>query len=52
MRFDTSGEYRGPFEEYCRKYEIKLEKTVPKTPQQNGLADRESSFDVITRKVT
>ncbi|PKI76595.1 hypothetical protein CRG98_002904 [Punica granatum] len=31
---------RGPFENYCRTHGIKLEKTVPKTPQQNGLAER------------
>ncbi|PKI56506.1 hypothetical protein CRG98_023144 [Punica granatum] len=40
VRADNSGEYRGPFENYCRTHGIKLEKTVPKTPQQNGLAER------------
>jgi len=40
VRADNGGEYRGPFEEYCRRYGIRLEKTVPKTPQQNGVAER------------
>ncbi|PKI50177.1 hypothetical protein CRG98_029421 [Punica granatum] len=40
VRSDNGGEYRGPFENYCRTHGIKLEKTVPKTPQQNGLAER------------
>ena len=35
-----NGEYRGPFEKYYRMYGIHHEKTVPKTPQQNGLAER------------
>ncbi|PKI65433.1 hypothetical protein CRG98_014172 [Punica granatum] len=40
VRADNGDEYRGPFENYCRSHGIKLEKTVPKTPQQNGLAER------------
>ncbi|PKI68495.1 hypothetical protein CRG98_011133 [Punica granatum] len=40
VRVDNGGEYRGPFENYCRTHGIKLERTVPKTPQQNGLAER------------
>ena len=40
VRADNGGEYRGPFEEYCRNYGIRLEKTIPKTPQQNGVAER------------
>ncbi|PKI59578.1 hypothetical protein CRG98_019987 [Punica granatum] len=40
VRADNGGEYRGPFENYCRTHGIKLEKTVRKTPQQNGLAER------------
>ena len=40
IRSDNGGEYRGPFERYCRMYGIHQEKTVPKTPQQNGLAER------------
>jgi transposase InsO family protein len=39
-RADNGGEYRGPFEEYCRSHGIRLEKTVPKTPQHNGVAER------------
>ena len=30
----------GPFENYCKLYGIRLEKIVPKTPQQNGVVDR------------
>ncbi|CAJ2658330.1 unnamed protein product [Trifolium pratense] len=40
IRADNGGEYRGPFEEYCKEHGIKLEKTVPKTPQHNGVAER------------
>ena len=31
VRADNGGEYRRPFEQYCRSHGIKLEKTVPKT---------------------
>ena len=40
VRAENGGEYRGPFEQYCRSHGIKLEKMVPKTPQQNGVAER------------
>jgi transposase InsO family protein len=40
IRADNGGEYRGPFERYCREYGIRLEKTVPKRPQHNGVAER------------
>jgi len=40
VRADNGGEYRGPFESYCKSQGIKLEKTVPKTPQLNGVAER------------
>ncbi|KAG6772135.1 hypothetical protein POTOM_023531 [Populus tomentosa] len=40
IRSDNGGEYRGPFEKYCREHGIKLEKTIPKTPQQNGVVER------------
>ncbi|KAL5863382.1 hypothetical protein ACOSQ3_000896 [Xanthoceras sorbifolium] len=40
VRADNGGEYRGPFEEYCRSFGIRLEKSVPKTPQHNGVAER------------
>ncbi|KAL6346988.1 hypothetical protein AAG906_012239 [Vitis piasezkii] len=40
VRADNDGEYRGPFEQYCRSHDIGLEKTIPKTPQQNGVAER------------
>jgi transposase InsO family protein len=40
VRSDNSGEYLGPFDEYCRSQGIKHQKTVKKTPQQNGVAER------------
>ena len=40
IRTDNGGEYRGPFEEYCRQQGIRHQKTPPKTPQLNGLAER------------
>lgn len=33
VRTDNCGEYRGPFEKYCRDHGIRLEKTISKTPQ-------------------
>jgi hypothetical protein len=32
VRSDNGGEYRGPFERYCKKFGIRLKKTPPKTP--------------------
>lgn len=40
VRFDNGGKYRGPFEAYCRRCGIMLEKTPPKTPQLNEFAVR------------
>ena len=40
IRSDNTGEYRGPFDVYCRQHGIRHEKTPPKTPQLNGLAER------------
>lgn len=40
VRADNGGEYRGPFDKYCRDHGIRLEKTYPKTPQHNGVAER------------
>ena len=40
VRVDNGGEYRGPFEQYCRSHGIRFEKTVCKTPQQNGVDER------------
>ena len=39
VRADNSGEYRGPFEQYCRFHGIRLEKTVLKTLQQNDVIE-------------
>ena len=40
IRTDNGGEYCGPFDVYCKQYSIKHEKTPPKTPQLNDLAER------------
>ena len=41
LRSDNGGEYIGGwFSEYCVAQEIKMEKTIPGTPQQNGVAER------------
>ncbi|GKC23794.1 putative RNA-directed DNA polymerase [Tanacetum coccineum] len=37
---DNGGEYIGPFDVYCREHGIQHQKTPPKTPQLNGLAER------------
>ena len=39
VRSDNGGEYRdNKFREFCANNRIKMEKTVPMTPQQNGVA--------------
>ncbi|RVW62633.1 Retrovirus-related Pol polyprotein from transposon TNT 1-94 [Vitis vinifera] len=40
IRTDNGGEYSGPFDEYCKQHGIRHQKTPPKTPQLNGLAER------------
>ena len=40
VKADNGGEYRGPFEKYCKVHGIRLEKTPSKTPQHNGVAER------------
>jgi transposase InsO family protein len=40
VQADNGGEYRCPFEEYCKSHSIRLEKIVSKTPQHNGVAER------------
>ena len=41
VRSDNGGEYRdNRFREFCVNNGIKMEKTVPMTPQQNGIAER------------
>ena len=41
VRSDNGGEYReNRFREFCANNGIKMEKTVPMTPQQNGIAER------------
>ena len=41
LRSDNGGEYiDGRFSEYCTTQGIRMEKTIPRTPQQNGVAER------------
>ena len=41
LRSDNEGEYiDGGFSEYCVTQEIRMKKTIPGTPQQNGVAKR------------
>ena len=41
LRTDNGGEYISrKFKEYCSKHGIRLEKTVPGTPQHNGVVER------------
>ncbi|RDY03729.1 hypothetical protein CR513_12653, partial [Mucuna pruriens] len=40
IRFDNGGEYCGSFDVYYKQQGIRHEKTPPKTPQLNGLAER------------
>ena len=41
LRSDNGGEYiDGGFKEYCATNGIRMEKTIPGTPQQNGVAER------------
>ncbi|GJY74723.1 retrovirus-related pol polyprotein from transposon TNT 1-94 [Tanacetum coccineum] len=40
IRSDNGGEYIGPFDAYYREHRIQHQKTPPKTPQLNGLAER------------
>uniref|UniRef100_A0A2N9FFW3 Integrase catalytic domain-containing protein n=1 Tax=Fagus sylvatica TaxID=28930 RepID=A0A2N9FFW3_FAGSY len=41
LRTDNGGEYTSnEFENYCSEYDIRHEKTVPGTPQHNGVAER------------
>ena len=40
VRANNGGEYKGPFESYCKLHGVRLKKTVLKTLQQNGVAKR------------
>ena len=41
LRSNNGGEYiDGGFSEYCVAQGIRMEKTIPRTPQQNGVAER------------
>ena len=44
LRTDNGGEYTSKeFEAYCAGHGIRHERTVPRTPQHNGVADRKST---------
>ena len=41
LRSDNGGEYcRKDFDRYCSKHGIHREKTVPRTPEENGVSER------------
>jgi len=40
IRTDNGGEYLGPFYQYCKQQGIRHQRTPPKTPQLNGVAER------------
>ena len=40
IRTDNGGEYMGAFRHYCKSNGIRHERSVPKTPQHNGVAER------------
>ena len=41
LRLDNGGEFiDGGFSEYCATQGVRMEKTIPRTPQQNGVAER------------
>ena len=41
LRSDNGGKYiDGEFSEYCATQGIRMEKIIPGTPQQNGVAER------------
>ena len=41
LRSDNGGEYcNKEFDRYCSEHGIRREKTVPRTPQENGVSER------------
>ena len=41
LRSDNGGEYCSKeFDRYCSEHGIRREKTVPRTPQENGVSER------------
>ncbi|GMH21891.1 hypothetical protein Nepgr_023734 [Nepenthes gracilis] len=44
VRSDNGGEYIWTFDAYCRAHGIKHQRTSPKTPQLNGVAERMNSI--------
>ena len=49
LHSDNGGEYTSKeFEDYLKRYGIRHEHTVPKTPEQNGVAERMNRMLVET----
>jgi transposase InsO family protein len=43
VRFDRGGEFSSwNFKEFCDKHGIKREHTIPRTPQKNGVVERQN----------
>jgi transposase InsO family protein len=43
VRYDRGGEFSSwNFKEFCDKHGIKREYTIPRTPQQNGVVERQN----------
>ena len=42
VRSDRDGEYNAHFDEFCKKYGIIHQTTIPYSPQQNGVAERKN----------
>ena len=42
VRADSNGEQRGPFEQYFKFHEIRLEKIILKALKQNGVVEKMS----------
>ena len=41
LKLDNGGEYCSKeFDGYCSEHQIRREKTVPRTPQENGVSER------------
>ena len=52
LKSDNGGEYiDGRFSEYCVAQGIRMEKTIPGTPQQNGVAECITELSMSVLKV-
>ena len=46
VRCDNAGEHKGQFPRMLKKYNIKMEKVAPNTPQHNGVVERGFTTDL------